>query len=178
MLARAAAAEVQPPARQDIGTGRRERAAPPTDTDTDTDTDTAIGTAHRHATRTAPHLSTRLSVVLQHRRAHLSSVRPPDPRDPHPAAPQWSAAPPHSTPVPSSTMAPVSFWSAPSTYIRWASREKPAIFWSLVIGSVGPVVALTVPPIRARFGDGPRPQIPLTYPIPKGPRAFPKGYED
>lgn len=63
-----------------------------------------------------------------------------------------------------STMAPVSFWQSPTTYIRWASRAKPAIFWSIVVGSFGPIIAITVPPIRARFGDGPRPQIPLTYP--------------
>jgi hypothetical protein len=61
-------------------------------------------------------------------------------------------------------MAPVQFWSTPGLYIKWAARNKPAIFWSIVVGSVGPVMALVVPPMRARFGDGPRPQIPLTYP--------------
>lgn len=61
-------------------------------------------------------------------------------------------------------MAPVQFWSTPGLYVKWAARNKPAIFWSIVVGSVGPVMALVVPPIRARFGDGPRPQIPLTYP--------------
>lgn len=61
-------------------------------------------------------------------------------------------------------MAPVQFWSTPGLYVKWAARNKPAIFWSIVIGSVGPVMALVVPPVRARFGDGPRPQIPLTYP--------------
>lgn len=61
-------------------------------------------------------------------------------------------------------MAPVQFWSTPGLYIKWAARNKPAIFWSIVVGSVGPVMALVVPPVRARFGDGPRPQIPLTYP--------------
>ncbi|KAG9597480.1 hypothetical protein KCU77_g5904, partial [Aureobasidium melanogenum] len=76
------------------------------------------------------------------------------------------------------TMAPVQFWSTPGLYVKWAARNKPAIFWSIVVGSVGPVMALVVPPIRARFGDGPRPQIPLTYPIPKGPRNPPSGYED
>lgn len=65
---------------------------------------------------------------------------------------------------PSHTMAPVQFWSTPGLYVKWAARNKPAIFWSIVVGSVGPVMALVVPPIRARFGDGPRPQIPLTYP--------------
>ncbi|KAI6809551.1 hypothetical protein KC343_g4413 [Hortaea werneckii] len=75
-------------------------------------------------------------------------------------------------------MAPVEFFEAPAKYFRWAIRQKPAIFWSLVIGTMGPVMAFTVPPIRNYFGDGPRPQIPLTYPIPKGPRKIPQGYDD
>jgi len=56
------------------------------------------------------------------------------------------------------------FWSNPLRYWRWAAHEKPAIFWSFVIGSLGPVLAVVVPPIRTRLGDGPRPPIPLTYP--------------
>lgn len=48
--------------------------------------------------------------------------------------------------------------------MRWASHEKPAIFYSIVIGSIGPVMLVTVPPIRKRLGDGPRERIPLTYP--------------
>ncbi|RMX79703.1 hypothetical protein D0867_16452 [Hortaea werneckii] len=90
-------------------------------------------------------------------------------------------------------MAPVEFFEAPAKYFRWAIRQKPAIFWALVIGTMGPVMAFTVPPIRNYFGDGPRPQIPLTYPsksrptacytategrIPKGPRKIPQGYDD
>ncbi|KAF2768335.1 hypothetical protein EJ03DRAFT_328373 [Teratosphaeria nubilosa] len=75
-------------------------------------------------------------------------------------------------------MAPVSFFDKPGQYVAWAIRRKPAIFWSLVVGSMGPVVALTAPPVRKMFGDGPRPQIPLTYPIPKGPRQRTAGYED
>ncbi|KAA8567771.1 hypothetical protein EYC84_008237 [Monilinia fructicola] len=62
------------------------------------------------------------------------------------------------------------FFSQPFRYIRWAANEKPAIFFSLIVGSIGPVLVLTVPKIRHRLGDGPRPQIPLTYPIPSGPR--------
>ena len=62
------------------------------------------------------------------------------------------------------TMAPVAFWSNPSLYIKWASRHKPAIFWSLVVGSMGPIMAFTVPPIRRAMGEKPRPQVPLTYP--------------
>ncbi|KAF2485042.1 hypothetical protein BDY17DRAFT_321920 [Neohortaea acidophila] len=61
-------------------------------------------------------------------------------------------------------MAPVGFWSTPFQYMHWAARAKPAIFWSLVIGGIGPVMVAVVPPIRHRLGDGPRQQIPLTYP--------------
>ncbi|KAK4542532.1 hypothetical protein LTR36_006785 [Oleoguttula mirabilis] len=75
-------------------------------------------------------------------------------------------------------MAPVTFWSTPGQYIQWAARYKPAIFWSIVLGSMGPVFVAVVPPVRRYFGDGPRPQIPLTYPIPKGPRRIPQGYDD
>lgn len=48
--------------------------------------------------------------------------------------------------------------------MRWASHEKPAIFYSIVIGCLGPVITVIVPPIRRRLGDGPREMIPLTYP--------------
>ncbi|EMC94051.1 hypothetical protein BAUCODRAFT_124787 [Baudoinia panamericana UAMH 10762] len=75
-------------------------------------------------------------------------------------------------------MAPVAFWSNPGAYINWAARAKPAIFWSIVVGGFGPVLLFTVPPIRRYFGDGPRPQIPLTYPVPHGPRKRPAGYDD
>ncbi|KAI9828280.1 MAG: hypothetical protein M1819_006618 [Sarea resinae] len=70
------------------------------------------------------------------------------------------------------------FWSQPFRYIRWASHEKPAIFYSLCIGSLGPVFVAVVPPIRRQFGDLPRERIPLTYPIPSGPRKVPEGFDD
>merc|ERR1711977_101244 len=70
------------------------------------------------------------------------------------------------------------FFSHPIRYLRWATIEKPAIFYSLVIGSMGPVTILVAPPIRRMFGDGKRPEIPLTYPIPSGPRKTLEGYDD
>ncbi|RJE18987.1 hypothetical protein PHISCL_08681 [Aspergillus sclerotialis] len=75
-------------------------------------------------------------------------------------------------------MSKPSFWSTPLRYFRWASHERPAYFWSILIGSMGPVTVLTVPPIRRYFGDVDPEPIPLTYPIPKGPRVIPKGYDD
>ncbi|KAF2398010.1 hypothetical protein EJ06DRAFT_513786 [Trichodelitschia bisporula] len=70
------------------------------------------------------------------------------------------------------------FWSQPLRYIHWASVRKPAIFWSIVIGCIGPIMAFTIPPIRYRLGDKRRPHIPLSYPIPAGPRQIPEGYDD
>lgn len=40
------------------------------------------------------------------------------------------------------TMAPVSFWTTPFQYIHWASRAKPAIFWSIIVGSTGPIMVV------------------------------------
>jgi hypothetical protein len=92
------------------------------------------------------------------------------------------------------------FWRQPFRYLRWASHEKPALFWSVAIGLVGPVMMAVVPPVRHRYGDGPRPPIPLTYPsessrvpggvgtgcwlicdvvpVPAGTRKIPEGYDD
>ncbi|MCJ1356831.1 MAG: hypothetical protein MMC33_006827 [Icmadophila ericetorum] len=56
------------------------------------------------------------------------------------------------------------FFRQPLRYLHWASIEKPAIFYSIVVGSIGPVMVFTVPPIRRYFGDGPKERIPLTYP--------------
>ncbi|KAL1998682.1 hypothetical protein VTN02DRAFT_5753 [Thermoascus thermophilus] len=70
------------------------------------------------------------------------------------------------------------FWQTPLRYLRWASHEKPAIFYSIVIGSMGPVALVTLPPIRRFLGDVDPEPIPMTYPIPKGPRVIPQGYDD
>ncbi|KAF2237936.1 hypothetical protein EV356DRAFT_529840 [Viridothelium virens] len=70
------------------------------------------------------------------------------------------------------------FFRTPIRYMRWAAHEKPAIYYSCIVGALGPVVLAVVPPLRHRFGDLDRPQIPLTYPIPPGPRKVPEGYDD
>lgn len=56
------------------------------------------------------------------------------------------------------------FWSQPLRYMRWASHEKPAIFFSIVLGSLGPVALVSIPPIRRYFGDVDPEQIPFSYP--------------
>ena len=38
------------------------------------------------------------------------------------------------------------------------------LFYSVVLGAIGPVLAYTVPPIREHFGYRPPEPIPITYP--------------
>ncbi|RAK98878.1 NADH:ubiquinone oxidoreductase subunit NDUFA3 [Aspergillus ibericus CBS 121593] len=70
------------------------------------------------------------------------------------------------------------FWSTPLRYLRWASHERPAIFYSLIIGAMGPVSLVALPPIRHALGDIDPEPIPMSYPIPPGPRTIPKGFDD
>lgn len=62
------------------------------------------------------------------------------------------------------------FWQTPLRYLRWASHEKPAIFYSIIVGSMGPVALVTLPPIRRFLGDVDPEPIPMTYPSKKLPR--------
>ncbi|KAF2265330.1 hypothetical protein CC78DRAFT_515501 [Lojkania enalia] len=72
-----------------------------------------------------------------------------------------------------------SFWRQPFRYMKWASINKPAYFYSIVIGCMGPLSVGIVPPLREYFGDQVgRPKVPMTYPIPKGPRPRPEGFDD
>lgn len=56
------------------------------------------------------------------------------------------------------------FWSTPFKYCRWAAREKPALFWSVVIGGIGPVMIAPVRALRFRMGDFDPAPVPTTYP--------------
>jgi hypothetical protein len=57
------------------------------------------------------------------------------------------------------------FWSQPIRYMRWAAHEKPALFFSTVLGCVGPISLLFWRPMKEKyFGWQPRPLIPTTYP--------------
>jgi hypothetical protein len=56
------------------------------------------------------------------------------------------------------------FWATPLRYCRWAARERPGYFWSVVIGALGPVTLVVVPPLRRAVGDYDAKPIPLTYP--------------
>ncbi|OAL51845.1 hypothetical protein IQ07DRAFT_506212 [Pyrenochaeta sp. DS3sAY3a] len=70
------------------------------------------------------------------------------------------------------------FFKQPLRYLKWASINKPAYFYSIVIGCAGPIMVFTVPPIRRYLGEEPIAKIPMTYPVPKGPRLRPAGFED
>ncbi|KAK5458248.1 n19m, NADH-ubiquinone oxidoreductase 9.5 kDa subunit [Exophiala xenobiotica] len=59
---------------------------------------------------------------------------------------------------------PQRFWGTPIRYLQWAMHEKPAIFWSCVLGGMGPMCFVVVPPLRRWAGDEDPAQIPLTYP--------------
>lgn len=71
---------------------------------------------------------------------------------------------PQLTPNIQITMSTPRFFQQPLKYLHWAAIEKPAIFYSIIIGSCGPLAVFTVPSIRHALGDGPRPPVPFTYP--------------
>ncbi|KAJ1335829.1 hypothetical protein MN608_02573 [Microdochium nivale] len=56
------------------------------------------------------------------------------------------------------------FWAGPLRYLRWSARERPAYFWSVILGGTGPVLLVTVPPVRKALGYEKREFIPMTYP--------------
>ncbi|KDQ07097.1 hypothetical protein BOTBODRAFT_39079 [Botryobasidium botryosum FD-172 SS1] len=63
-------------------------------------------------------------------------------------------------------------------YLRQSAHERPVIFWSILLGSIGPVAVGVVPPVRKSFGWKPAERIPTTYPVPNRPRHAVQGYED
>ncbi|RSH90210.1 hypothetical protein EHS25_001544 [Saitozyma podzolica] len=63
-------------------------------------------------------------------------------------------------------------------YLQRQAHESPVIFYSLAIGFLGPVMVVTVPPIRKRMGWKPADRIPTTFPLPNRPRQPVAGYED
>ncbi|KAI1194259.1 hypothetical protein F5X97DRAFT_327709 [Nemania serpens] len=70
------------------------------------------------------------------------------------------------------------FWAGPLRYLRWSARERPAYFYSCVIGALGPVILFTVPPTLRRLGYERAADVPMTYPVPTGPRKQLSGYDD
>ncbi|KZO91937.1 hypothetical protein CALVIDRAFT_488242, partial [Calocera viscosa TUFC12733] len=58
------------------------------------------------------------------------------------------------------------------------AHESPVYFYSLLLGSMGPVLLITVPPIRRRMGIVKPEEPPRTFPLPKRPRRPTVGFED
>ncbi|KAJ7158747.1 hypothetical protein C8R46DRAFT_1110161 [Mycena filopes] len=58
------------------------------------------------------------------------------------------------------------------------AHESPVIFFSCVIGAIGPILLITVPPIKERLGYKAAEAIPLSYPVPNRARRPVEGYED
>ena len=56
------------------------------------------------------------------------------------------------------------FFQQPIRYMKWASINKPAYFYSIMVGCAGPIMVVTVPPIRRYMGEEQIPKIPMTYP--------------
>ncbi|KAF9003937.1 hypothetical protein BDQ17DRAFT_1279322 [Cyathus striatus] len=63
-------------------------------------------------------------------------------------------------------------------YLQTQAHESPVIFYSIVIGTIGPIMAAAVPPIRVHFGYKPAEMVPTTYPLPNRPRRPVQGYDD
>ncbi|ODQ52810.1 putative NADH-ubiquinone oxidoreductase 9.5 kDa subunit [Saitoella complicata NRRL Y-17804] len=76
-------------------------------------------------------------------------------------------------------MAPSRFWANPVKYCHWAAVEHPAVFYSMLMGLAGPVIAYTVPPIRRKLGYPDHIPLPMGYPLPKRARDTTlTGYDD
>ncbi|KAI0357142.1 hypothetical protein OH77DRAFT_135260 [Trametes cingulata] len=63
-------------------------------------------------------------------------------------------------------------------YLQRQAHEQPVIFYSVVIGLIGPLMVITVPPIRKSLGYKNSEPIPTSYPVPNRPRRPVQGYED
>ncbi|PIL32543.1 hypothetical protein GSI_05246 [Ganoderma sinense ZZ0214-1] len=63
-------------------------------------------------------------------------------------------------------------------YLQRQAHEQPVIFFSVVIGLIGPAMVVTVPSIRKSLGWKPSEPIPTSYPVPNRPRRPVSGYED
>ncbi|KAF9512056.1 hypothetical protein BS47DRAFT_1298233 [Hydnum rufescens UP504] len=63
-------------------------------------------------------------------------------------------------------------------FLRRSAHESPVVFYSVVLGLIGPVMVLTIPPIRKSLGYLPPERFPTSYPLPNRPRRPVSGYED
>ncbi|KAF5382112.1 hypothetical protein D9615_004339 [Tricholomella constricta] len=63
-------------------------------------------------------------------------------------------------------------------YMQRQAHENTVIFYSCIIGLIGPAMVVTIPPIRERFGYRPAEPVPTSYPLPNRARRPVQGYED
>ncbi|KAI0086805.1 hypothetical protein BDY19DRAFT_1092797 [Irpex rosettiformis] len=63
-------------------------------------------------------------------------------------------------------------------YLQRQAHEQPVIYYSLILGLIGPVLLVTVPPIRQSLGWKPAERPPTSYPLPKRARVPVSGYDD
>ncbi|KAF8581958.1 hypothetical protein K439DRAFT_189115 [Ramaria rubella] len=69
-------------------------------------------------------------------------------------------------------------WRNSFRYLQRQAHEKPVIFFSLILGCIGPVLVVTVPPVRKSMGYKPAERVPTSYPVPNRARRPVQGYED
>ncbi|KAI8321255.1 hypothetical protein GQ54DRAFT_334192 [Martensiomyces pterosporus] len=62
--------------------------------------------------------------------------------------------------------------------IRKATFEYPFAVWGLGLGFAGPLLVLTVPPVRKALGFVAPKAVPESYPLPKRARRATPGFED
>ncbi|TFL04041.1 hypothetical protein BDV98DRAFT_502965 [Pterulicium gracile] len=64
-------------------------------------------------------------------------------------------------------------------YLQRQAHEQPVLFWSVVLGGIGPVMAFSVPRIReSYFGYTRQENVPSSFPLPNRARRPTEGYED
>merc|ERR1712032_713828 len=63
-------------------------------------------------------------------------------------------------------------------FLQRSAHESPVVFFSLLIGAVGPIAVVTIPPIRKHYGWKPAERIPTSYPLPQRKREEVTGYDD
>ncbi|KAI9004188.1 hypothetical protein HDU85_007758 [Gaertneriomyces sp. JEL0708] len=64
------------------------------------------------------------------------------------------------------------------TSLRNNLYHHPTIFASFVLAIGGPLLLATVYPMRRELGYTPPVDAPKSFPMPKGPRTRPTGYDD
>ncbi|ODV58745.1 uncharacterized protein ASCRUDRAFT_82647 [Ascoidea rubescens DSM 1968] len=71
------------------------------------------------------------------------------------------------------------FLRNPIRTLRFYAHTKPNLFFSAVIGIIGPLGVLFITPLRRKYLFEDAPPVPTYYPIPNRPRDLTlSGYDD